>query len=118
MSDLVWSKDKTKQLIELYQSYPPLWNFNLKEYRDRREKAKCIESIAQILGVGDREVSRKLHNLRCQMNGEVRKLKNRKVIEGDEDSKKTAWEYFDSLKFIIGVTQTTKTEGAILDMAS
>lgn len=75
MSDFVWDKQKTYQLIELIESFPGLWNCSLKEYRDKQLKAKCLETIAQTMGISAAEVGRKFHNLRCQMNGELRKIK-------------------------------------------
>ena len=78
MADVVWDKQKTYKLIELLESSPELWNCTLKEYRDRQLKAKCMETIAQKLEMSSAEVGRKLHNLRCQMNSELRKIKNKK----------------------------------------
>jgi len=37
-----------------------------------------MEVVAQALDLSVAEVSRKLHNLRCQMNSKLRKIKNKK----------------------------------------
>lgn len=89
MADVVWDKQKTYKLIELLESSPELWNCTLKEYRDRQLKANCIETIAQKLEMSSAEVGRKLHNLRCKMNTEQRKIKNNKSGAGADETVKT-----------------------------
>ncbi|KAL4103437.1 hypothetical protein QTP88_018814 [Uroleucon formosanum] len=71
MADVVWDKQNTYKLLEFLESSPELRNCTLKKYRDRQLKAKCME-------MSSAEVGRKLHNLRCQMNSELRKIKHKK----------------------------------------
>ncbi|XP_022168723.1 uncharacterized protein LOC111032630 [Myzus persicae] len=113
MADVVWDKQKTYKLIELLESSPELWNCTLKEYRDRQLKAKCMEKIAQKLEISSAEVGRKLHNLRCQMNSELRKIKNKKSGAGADETVKSSWEFFDSLKFMTGISECVKTVGTV-----
>lgn len=88
MADVVWDKQKTYKLIELLESSPELWNCILKEYRDRQLKVKCMGKIAQELEISSAEVGRKLHNLRFQMNSELRKIKNKKSGAGADEPRK------------------------------
>lgn len=113
MAAVVWDKQKTYQLIELLESSPALWNCTLQEYRDRHVKAKYMEIIAQKLEITSAEVGRKLHNLRCQMNSELRKIKNKKSGAGADEIVKSSWEFFDSLKFMTGISECVKTVGTV-----
>lgn len=113
MSDFVWDKKKTYQFIELIESFPTLWNCSLKEYRDRQLKAKCVEAISQKMGISAAEVGRKFHNLRCQINAELRKIKNKKSGAGADETLKSSWEFFDSLKFMTGISDCVKTVGTV-----
>lgn len=85
----MWNKQKTYPIIELLESNPALWNCTLKEYRDRQLKAKCMETIARKLEIGSAEVGRKLHNLRCQINSELRKIENKKSGSGADETVKS-----------------------------
>lgn len=109
----MWDKQKTYKLIELIESSPGLWNCSLKEYRDRQLKAKCMETIAQTMEISVTEVGRKFHNLRCQLNSELRKIKNKKSGAGADEIMKSSWEFFDSLKFMTGISECVKTVGNV-----
>ncbi|CAH1979148.1 unnamed protein product [Acanthoscelides obtectus] len=80
-----WDKESTLKLIEMYEAHPELWNCILKEYRDRDKKAQAIKNIADQLKITEAEVGRKWHNLRCQMNSEIRKIKKTKSGHGTDD---------------------------------
>lgn len=108
MAEVVRDKQKTNQLIELFESSPALWNCTLQEYRDRQVKAKCMESIAQKLEITSAEVGRKLLNLRCEMNSELRKIKNKKSGSSADETVKSSWEFFNSLKFMTGTSECVK----------
>ena len=105
-----WDSSKTMLLIENYERYPELWNISLKEYRDRERKAIAVKKISEVLDVPESEILRKWHNLRCQMNNEIRKMKTKKSGMGaDEVQIKSKWEYFDALHFMIGYTKPQVT---------
>ncbi|CAI6353541.1 unnamed protein product [Macrosiphum euphorbiae] len=72
-----------------------------------------MEIIAQKLEITSAEVGRKLHNLRCQMNSELRKIKNKKSGAGADEIVKSSWEFFDSLKFMTGISECVKTVGTV-----
>jgi len=97
MITILWDKNKTYKSIELRESSSEPWNCTLKEYRDRQLKAKRMEeeAVAQVLEVNATEVGKKLHNLRCQMNSELRKIKNKKSGRGAHDVVNR--EFFDAL---------------------
>ncbi|CAH2006592.1 unnamed protein product [Acanthoscelides obtectus] len=80
-----WDKESTLKLIEMYEAHPELWNCILKEYRDRDKKAQAIKNIADQLKTTEAEVEEKWHNLRCQMNSEIRKIKKTKSGDGTDD---------------------------------
>lgn len=110
-----WDTKKTSELIQHLEMYPELWNCNLKEYRDRFKKDRALKIISETLQVSVPEINRKFHNLRCQMNSEIRKMNKRKKKSGDgatDDSMHTSqWEYFERLKFLIGIYKSTKSIG-------
>lgn len=72
-----WTKIKTKELIEMLQASPELWDTTCKFYKDRVKKNSATTNIAEHFGVSAAEITRKLHNLRTQMNNEIRKIKKK-----------------------------------------
>jgi hypothetical protein len=51
-----------------------------------------MKTIAQKLEITCVEVERKLHNLGCQMNSELRKIINKKSVAGADETVKSSWE--------------------------
>ncbi|KAG7167605.1 putative Alcohol dehydrogenase transcription factor Myb/SANT-like-containing protein 27, partial [Homarus americanus] len=80
-----WDSDKTMLLIQQYERFPELWNVSLMEYRKKEKKTNAIKEIAEILNLPESEITRKWHNLLCQMNSEMRKLKKKKSGIGADD---------------------------------
>lgn len=102
----VWSRNKTFNLIESIERYPGLWNCTM-EFRDRDKKTEVMKEIAASLGVDEAEMNRKWHNLRCQMNAEIRK-KKKKLRNGENTiTWQSSWEYFDALLFVIKDQETS-----------
>lgn len=95
-----WSKEKTRELIEMLQAYPELWDTTCKLHKDRTKKNSATINMAEHFGVSSAEITRKLHNLRTQMNNEIRKIKKKKSGDGLDDVFISNWEFFDSLKFL------------------
>ncbi|XP_064096318.1 uncharacterized protein LOC135208100 [Macrobrachium nipponense] len=105
-----WDSTQTMLLIQHYERFPELWNVALKEYRDKEKKAVAVKEISELLNVSEAEIARKWHNLRCQMNNEIRKMKVKKSGVGADDVLvKSKWEYFDSLHFMIGCVKPQET---------
>ncbi|KAL0269479.1 UNVERIFIED_CONTAM: hypothetical protein PYX00_007192 [Menopon gallinae] len=91
-----WTSFDTMTLISEFKSMPYLWNVYHEEYKNKRLKTKAIEKLAFLFNTSPREIHRKLHNLRCQYTGEIRKIKSR-TGPGERQSQ---WSYFNSLKFL------------------
>ncbi|KDR21917.1 hypothetical protein L798_00468 [Zootermopsis nevadensis] len=49
-----------------------------------------------------REVQRKLHNLRCQYTGELRKARTKKSGKDTADTYRSQWPYKENMKFLEG----------------
>ena len=103
MSAKKWNKDQTIALIQQYEKFPELWNVTLLEYRNKELKISKIKEIAENLGISEKEITRKWHNLRSQMCAEARKLKKKKSGSGAEEvCFKSNWEFYDALQFMVG----------------
>lgn len=110
-----WSKEKTKELIEMLQASPELWDTTSKFYKDRVKKNSATATMAEHFGVSTAEITRKLHNLRTQMNNEIRKIKKKKSGDGVNDVVFTSnWEFFDALKFLIGGLICNKSQTSLV----
>jgi hypothetical protein len=94
----VWRKEEIFALIEAYRSMPELWDPSNEGYKDRRRKVNAIESIARNFDTSTDEVNRKFHNLRTQLNSELRKLRRTK---SDGKDRKCTWEFFSALGFLV-----------------
>ena|ERR1700761_189671 len=92
-----WEREKVYKLIELVEAHPELWDCSLKAYKNRHLKNKIHESIAQTLNLTADLVDKKIHNLRCQLNTEIRKIKKKKSRAGTNEIYHPKWEYFESL---------------------
>lgn len=46
-----WTVDLVERLIDLYESYPCLYNVKDKEYHDRDKRSKALAEIAGVLEV-------------------------------------------------------------------
>ena len=73
-----WDKRDT-MLLTQYERFPEQWNITLKEYGDKEKKRSAVKEIAETFNVYGSEIRRKWHNLRCQMNSEIRNIKIRRV---------------------------------------
>lgn len=112
-----WTRDKTIELIEMLESYPELWDNTHKTYRDRIKKQAATMNMATHFSVTFAEITRKLHNLRTQMNNEMRKIKKKKSGDGVDDVVFTSnWEFFNSLKFLIGGATCSDTQSNLVSM--
>uniref|UniRef100_A0A182VZ77 MADF domain-containing protein n=1 Tax=Anopheles minimus TaxID=112268 RepID=A0A182VZ77_9DIPT len=88
------------EFIQLYKSFPCLWDSTAKEYLDRGEKKKAYDRLVQKYQEIDNNanrntVAKKINVLRTCYRRELSKLNNR----GDNVNKPTLW-YFDLLSFL------------------
>ena len=104
----VWEKHEILRLIERYQQHEILWNSKIPQYKNRGLKQESLGNLAKEFDTPVSEIQRKVHNLRCQLNSEVKKLKRRK-LEGAEDMK-SSWEYFEPLLFILSVSSNEEDD--------
>lgn len=63
-------------------------------------KQRLQLEIAEKLEVELKDVVAKFHNLRCQYNTELRKIKNKKSVAGSDVVYVARWEYFGALQFL------------------
>ncbi|XP_026476140.1 uncharacterized protein LOC113381452 [Ctenocephalides felis] len=112
----VWERNKVFQLIELVEARPELWNIRLKEYRNRNLKHQSLETIATSLNLDVKTVKDKIHNLRCQLNEHLRKMKKFKSGQGADERYKPKWEFFEAVKFMN--IQINSTEDSIASVGS
>jgi hypothetical protein len=74
---VVWTTEKTKSLIEMLEESPELWDTSSPLYGDRPKKNVAVGKFAEHFQIPHVEITKKLHNLRTQMNNEVRKIKKK-----------------------------------------
>lgn len=121
-----WTKEEIKNLIELYEAQPDLWDPSRSNYMNRwvlswkvaffqvifatshfridhlfrNIKQKLLSEIAGKLKVDSKDVSAKFHSLRTQFNRECNKERKVKSGSGADDAYTSRWEYMSSLKFL------------------
>ncbi|XP_004923236.1 uncharacterized protein LOC101743872 [Bombyx mori] len=97
---LQWNSDMTMQLIQtLEKECPELWDTKHPLNRERSARQLKLEYMADIFGTTSEEISRKIHNLRTQLNNELRKIKKRSIGEAVAAGG-SGWEYFEALSFL------------------
>lgn len=96
-----WDGNQTSELLLKYINTPELWDKTLIEFKDRNRKAASLRKMAKYFSTDEGEIIRKLHNLRCQMNQQMRRMKKCKQ-EGKVFC--TTWQYFDVMKLTINPT--------------
>lgn len=99
----IWKRSEIILFIQMYESLPELWNSNLCEYKDRDKKTAAVQKMSESFGVSTGAVRRKIHNLRCQYNAEVRKIKKKSADQGVDESQITSeWKFYEHMKFLVG----------------
>ncbi|KAJ8333288.1 hypothetical protein SKAU_G00421840 [Synaphobranchus kaupii] len=63
-----WTAEREDILVQLFEEQSCLYDTSLKAYSNRISKKNAICHIAERLGIGDKEVSKKMHSLRTQYN--------------------------------------------------
>ncbi|XP_059050092.1 uncharacterized protein LOC131845087 [Achroia grisella] len=104
-SKMLWTTENTLKLIEtLEKECQELWDCKNMLNRDRNARNAKHQYLANMFGTTVEEISRKIHNLRTQLNNELRKIKRRQSTsftgEGSLQGG-SGWEYFDALSFLI-----------------
>lgn len=104
-----WTRNTIVQLIELYESYPNLWDCSSENYKNRNLRKSAVDEISNKLGIPAQEVKDKIHNLRCQFQSINRKRKHTKSGQATGENFEVKWEFYDALKFIDGPTCSNET---------
>ncbi|XP_022197157.2 uncharacterized protein LOC111054426 [Nilaparvata lugens] len=107
-----WTKDETAQFIYRIETHPELWDASSELYKDRYRRTRAIAALASEFNTDCREVSRKMHNLRTQLNAELRKMKKKRKKSGadfDDDSIKSSWQFFEALRFMLPFCKSDQT---------
>lgn len=97
----------------MYESLPELWNSNTSEYKERDKKLAALKKISEAFSIPTEDVRRKIHNLRCQYNAEVRKIR-KKCANGDVDESKISseWKFYEHMKFLSGAHGGSSSTGS------
>lgn len=101
---ITWNSDNTMRLIEvLEKDCRELWDVKHPLNRDRMTRQAKHEYLACMFGTTAEEISRKIHNLRTQLNNELRKIKRRQSssVCSEGGAGGSGWEYFDALSFLL-----------------
>lgn len=93
---------------------PELWNISGQTNKDRVKKTAAIESLAEQFHIDSAEINRKLHNLRTQLNNELRKMRQKKSGQGADETYKSSWEYFEMIKFMIPENKLNETHSNLV----
>lgn len=110
---LNWTSENTIKLIKILEKdCKELWDVKNPLNKDRCARQERLEYLADQFGTTSEEISRKIHNLRTQLNNELRKIKRRSsaaASSGDPSGVGgSGWEYFDALSFL---TRTPAANG-------
>lgn len=93
-----WNADQTASLLQKYLEHPELFDSSSKAFKDRNRKDAAYTAMAEHFDTTEEEVMRKLHNLRCQMNQQIRKMK---LCKEEGKVFVTSWQYFDAMALTI-----------------
>lgn len=100
---LVWDKERTCVLIDLWCERPALYDFTCDEYKDRNRRKAAVSEIAAELRTEEREVVKKMKNLRRQYSRErslTEAAKAASAITGEEPSFSSNWYYYRKMSFL------------------
>lgn len=104
-SGVPFSQTETLHLIELFKNTPMLWDASTTEYRSNtHKKDSAIIKMSVQLGRDKDDIKVKWQNLKCQYNGELRKIKNRKMNGKEFISR---WQFFTPMQFLAKERQIT-----------
>ncbi|XP_055311781.1 uncharacterized protein LOC129574199 [Sitodiplosis mosellana] len=102
-----WTLEETFDLLSFYRELRVLWDPSNRDYGLKSKRAEAISVLADKFDTTGSEINRKIHNLRCQFNGEIRNFNRRKVTTMGENNKCVSnWIFFDIMKEIMGFSET------------
>lgn len=104
-----WTLSETFDLLSFYRELRVLWDPSNRDYGLKSKRAEAISVLADKFDTTGAEINRKIHNLRCQFNGEIRNFnrKNKNNITPMNDNNKCVsnWLFFDIMKEIMGFSE-------------
>lgn len=104
-----WTSKDIFSLISRWELLPELWDVKSKQYRNRVRKQNALQKLSIEYNTSEKEINRKLHNLRTQYNHELRKSRKKRSDNGDEDVNQSNWEFYRSLLFLRVHPSRTRT---------
>ncbi|XP_056387651.1 uncharacterized protein LOC130282838 isoform X2 [Hyla sarda] len=105
-----------KEFIDMYRSFPCLWNVKISDYSNKQKRLKAYESMVNLCrsvcpSANIQFVKHKIANLRTVFKKEFNKVQvSKKTATSAEDVYVPRLWYFDLLKFTIG--QDSPKEGS------
>lgn len=124
MSDLrQCSRQFLREFIELYRSFPCLWQVKSAEYSDRNKKSQAyeimVEKYKEIDEAANKEtITKKINSLRTVYKKERAKIiRSTKSGAGEDDIYKPTLWYFDLLEFLSDQDQIRQSTNTIDDEA-
>ncbi|KAM3912758.1 uncharacterized protein RB166_018200 isoform 1-T2 [Leptodactylus fuscus] len=107
-SEYLMNPQFLKEFIDMYRSFPCLWNVKISDYSNKQKRLKAYESMVNLCrsvcpSANIQFVKHKIANLRTVFKKEFNKVQvSKKTATSDEDVYVPRLWYFDLLKFTIG----------------
>ncbi|KAK7873936.1 hypothetical protein R5R35_012948 [Gryllus longicercus] len=94
-----WTNDEILSLISSFEKYPELGDTKNDGNKNKSRKDECWKELGEQFSCTDKEVHRKMHNLRTQFSQEYRKVEKKKNASGANATSK--WKFYSHLTFLI-----------------
>ncbi|XP_003706919.1 uncharacterized protein LOC100876629 [Megachile rotundata] len=124
-SDLVgYTHDFLAEFIQLYRSYPCLWQVRYKGYKDRLLRNRAYDALVQKLRevnpIANREtVIRKINTLRTAFRREYKKVRtSQKMVKNPRQRYRSSLWYYDILKFVAEQNEASPFDDEDRDLAN
>lgn len=95
-SELVWSREQVRSLVDLYRDRSLLWDHTSDLYKDKSRKHCAWQEIAKAMKMTKLEVQTKMRILMIQFKRESKKLESCSLT----DCGRSKWFAYDSLVFL------------------
>ena len=79
-----WPRNKTIELIEMYENYPELWDPFHSLFRDKEKRKESLKKLADAFGCSVSDIGKKLNNLKSQYSRESQRLEKSKKSYSNE----------------------------------
>ncbi|PSN40161.1 hypothetical protein C0J52_14093 [Blattella germanica] len=118
-----WNSDNISKFLQIYETYPLLWNFKLKDCMKANVR-KCLftqlmeelEYEGLLRGMNDKQLKAKIKSIKDVYRQELCKIERSKKNEGDEIYiPKLVW--FNKADFMRDVISTKESQYSKIDMS-